>query len=236
MNDIRDSKRLSVTADIRAKPAAKRRASGAGDETKPGKREENKQRKLARIAKAAKQVLSKKGFEAATMQEIAKLAGVATGTLFLYADNKRDMAYLATADDFGRALDEAGSVPTDATYIDQIVACWRPYFVMHNANPEMAKIILSEFLFFAGKQARRHGEGVAGMKAEALRRALRCQQRGELVSTVPAVEIADLSYYLFQGVVRRWVQTGAIDVNEGLAMFHRALSLGLSGLKVQPAR
>lgn len=225
-----------MISDEKTKPLPRRRSPASAEEAKPGKREENKQRKLAKIAKAAKQVFSKKGFDAATMQEIAKLAGVATGTLFLYADNKRDIAYLATADDFALAVRSASLVTTDEPYVDQIVDCWRPYFVMHNANPEMAKIILSEFLFFAGKQARRHGEGVVGMKSEAHRRALICQQRGELIGTVLPTEIADLAYYLFQGVVRRWVQAGAIDVNEGLAMFHRTLSLGLAGLTVQPAR
>jgi AcrR family transcriptional regulator len=224
-----------VVAEIKVKPVARRRASAGTDEAKPGKREENKQRKLAKIAKAAKQVFSKKGFDVATMQEIAKLAGVATGTLFLYADNKRDIAYLAMADDFNQAVVVASTLPTNEAYVDQIVACWRPYFVMHNANPETAKIILSEFLFFAGKQARRHGEGVVAMKTEATRRAVLCQQRGELTGTVPAAEIADLAYYLFQGVVRRWVQSGAIDVSEGLAMFHRALALGLAGLMLKPA-
>ncbi len=224
-----------MVAEIKVKPAARRRVSTGTDEAKPGKREENKQRKLAKIAKAAKQVFSKKGFDVATMQEIAKLAGVATGTLFLYADNKRDIAYLAMADDFNQAVVVASTLPTHEAYVDQIVACWRPYFAMHNANPEMAKIILSEFLFFAGKQARRHGEGVVAMKTEATRRAVLCQQRGELTGTVLAAEIADLAYYLFQGVVRRWVQGGAIDVSEGLAMFHRALSLGLAGLMVKPA-
>lgn len=227
---------MSDVGTLKPKPVARSKAAGNMAEAKPGKREENKQRKLAKIAKAAKQVFSKKGFDAATMQEIAKLAGVATGTLFLYADNKRDIAYLATADDFAEAVMEAALVPTSEAYVDQVVDCWRPYFVMHNANPEMAKIILSEFLFFAGKQARRHGEGVVAMKTEATRRALLCQKRGELVGTVPATEIADLAYYMFQGVVRRWVQGGAIDVNEGLALFHRALSLGLGGLMVQPAR
>lgn len=236
MNAVRDSIDRDMISDEKTKPLPRRRSPASADDARPGKREENKQRKLAKIAKAAKQVFSKKGFDAATMQEIAKLAGVATGTLFLYADNKRDIAYLATADDFAVAVQDAMKVTTDEPYVEQIVDCWRPYFAMHNANPEMAKIILSEFLFFAGKQARRHGEGVVAMKTEAHRRAVICQQRGELVGTVLPAEIADLAYYLFQGVVRRWVQGGAIDVNEGLAMFHRALSLGLAGLMVQPAR
>lgn len=219
-----------------SKPRASRRRAeiAEAEEARPGRREENKQRKLARIAKAARQVFSKKGFDSATMQEIAKLAGVATGTLFLYADNKRDIAYLAMADDFAAAVRSAMEQPTDKPYADQIVACWRPYFVIHNANPEMAKIILSEFLFFAGKQARRHGEGVVAMKTEATRRAELAQKRGELVGTVPPSEIGELAYYVFQGVVRRWVQTGAIDVEEGLGMFHRFLSIALAGLIKQP--
>lgn len=224
-----------MISDGKAKAITKRRsANGAADDIRPGKREENKQRKLARIAKSAKQVFSKKGFDATTMQEIAKLAGVATGTLFLYADNKRDIAYLASAEDFVVAMRLAQEVPPDLPIVNQLVTCWRPYFIIHHANPEMAKIILSEFLFFAGKQARRHGEGVVAMKTEAARRVGLSQQRGETTRFVQAAEVADLVYYVFQGVLRRWVQTGAIDVEEGVAMFERALSLALSGLLERP--
>ncbi|MHA6692493.1 TetR/AcrR family transcriptional regulator [Devosia sp. A449] len=214
---------------------ASRRDDPEVREPKLGKREENKLRKLAKIAKAAKQVLSKKGFEAATMQDIAKVAGVGIGTLFLYADNKRDLAFLAAAEDFAITLGEARKVPTTEPFVDQVVDCVHQNFVLHHKNPEMAKIILTEFLFFTGKQARQYGGGIVAMKEETTRRVQLCQARGELVNTVPAAEIADITYYLFQGVVRRWVQGGAIHVGEGLAAYHRALTLTLTGLMVRSA-
>jgi len=218
--------------DVASDPKPARRSPGQRTAPeRPGRREENKHRKLTRIAKAAKQVLATKGFDAATMQAIAKLAGVATGTLFLYADNKRDLAYLAIADDFAAAAAACELVPTDLPFVEQIVAFWQPYFVMYNANPEMAKIILSEFLFVSGKQARPHGEGVLQGKAEIARRAQLCQQRGELDAALSTTDIADLTYYIYQGVVRRWVQAGALNVNDALNLFRQALELALAGAR-----
>ncbi|WP_164901859.1 TetR/AcrR family transcriptional regulator [Neorhizobium lilium] len=227
---------MAVPGKVSKPSVSQRAAPKLLSEEAVGKRDGNKQKKLAKIAKAAKQVFTKKGFEDATMQEIAKLAGVATGTLFLYADNKRDIAFLASAEDFASAIRSFSETPVDGAFVDQMIACYRPYFIMHNANPEMAKIILSEFLFFVGKQARRHGEGAIAMKTEAIRRAVHAQRIGELIGTVPAPEIGDLVYYIFQGVIRRWVQTGAVDVEEGLGMFHRSLSLGLAGMMAKPAQ
>jgi AcrR family transcriptional regulator len=221
---------MAVSPKTSRSSSPQRSAAKTSPEAPTGKRDGNKQKKLTKIAKAAKQVFTKKGFEDATMQEIAKLAGVATGTLFLYADNKRDIAFLASAEDFADAVSRFNETPVDGPIVDQLVECYRPYFVMHNANPEMAKIILSEFLFFVGKQARRHGEQANALKTEATRRAVHAQRTGELIATGSAPEIGDLVYYIYQGVVRRWVQTGAIDVGEGVAMFRRTLTLGLAGL------
>jgi AcrR family transcriptional regulator len=43
------------------------------------------------ILKAAMEVFTRKGFEAATVPEIARLAGVAAGTIYLYYPSKREL-------------------------------------------------------------------------------------------------------------------------------------------------
>ena len=43
------------------------------------------------ILKAAMAVFTRKGFEAATVPEIARQAGIATGTIYLYYPNKREL-------------------------------------------------------------------------------------------------------------------------------------------------
>src|ERR1700733_10378271 len=57
----------------------------------PGLRERKKLDKSKRIKAAAKAVFREKGYTQATMREVSDLAGVAAGTLFLYARDKRDL-------------------------------------------------------------------------------------------------------------------------------------------------
>ena len=62
--------------------------------TKMPDRETRKKQILAKrqeqILKAAMEVFSRKGYAAATIPEIARLAGIAAGTIYLYYPSKRD--------------------------------------------------------------------------------------------------------------------------------------------------
>lgn len=76
----------SRTASSRAgssAPKGKRGGRGAGDRGGPDKRE--------RILRAAIRVFARKGFYATRVSEIAKAAGVADGTIYLYFENKDDV-------------------------------------------------------------------------------------------------------------------------------------------------
>jgi len=54
-------------------------------------RAEQKQQKTARIIEAAVKVFAKKGFYQAKVTDVAKAAGVADGTIYLYFKNKDDL-------------------------------------------------------------------------------------------------------------------------------------------------
>src|SRR5690606_1419696 len=155
-------------------------ADGPESPARLSRREANKRKKLDKIARAARQVFTKNGFDATTMQQIARTAGVAVGTLFLYADNKRDLAYVATLADFQQAREKGAQVPDTLPLVDQIVQIFLPYFEIHNANPEMAKIVLGEFNFNLGLQARQHAEGIAITKTSLARRIRIKQESGEV--------------------------------------------------------
>lgn len=199
--------------------------------TPMGKREANKRKKLDKIARAAKLVFTKNGYDATTMQQIAKMAGVAVGTLFLYAANKRDLAYVATQDDFKMAREKAFEVPETLPLTDQIEQIFLPYFEIHNANSEMAKIVLGEFNFNLGIQARQHAEGIAMTKLLLARRVTIRQQAGEIDPTINPDEIATIFYFLYQGVVREWVRSGAISAEGGARTLRRAIETVVDGMR-----
>ena len=63
------------------------------------RREANKHDKLLRFRRAARDIFVRKGFKGATLLAIAAAAGVAFGTLFLYAKDKQDLLLLLTLRD-----------------------------------------------------------------------------------------------------------------------------------------
>ena len=79
-----------------------------------GLRERNKRDKWTRIQRAARAIFSRDGFDAATLRAIAARAGVATGTLFLYARDKRALLFLVFQDESRRIFAEARA-DADAT-------------------------------------------------------------------------------------------------------------------------
>src|SRR5262249_11085492 len=82
----------------------KRRRWGASARVKEQRREENEARAL-RILDAASRVFVRRGVENATMEMIAREAGVAVGTIYLHFAS-RDEVYLSLRAEFGRRLAE----------------------------------------------------------------------------------------------------------------------------------
>jgi len=62
--------------------------------------------RCAEILEAARKVFARKGFEKATMDEIAEAAGVAKGTVYLYFESKRDVYLEALRRGFAGLTDE----------------------------------------------------------------------------------------------------------------------------------
>ena len=70
--------------------------------------------KRAQILKAAGEIFTRKGFEAATIPEIARAARVAAGTIYLYFPNKRELFIAMVKDTIITAplLNLIGKIPT----------------------------------------------------------------------------------------------------------------------------
>lgn len=92
---------------------------------------EQKKEKELEIIQAATRVLSQRG-DALTMDEVAKEAGLAKGTLFLYYKHKEDMilaVFSAMAESLGRTLGEiaAAKLPPGET-LKKTVRCLLEHF------------------------------------------------------------------------------------------------------------
>src|SRR5262249_5958564 len=91
-----------------------------------GRRELNKEDKLRRIKQAARKLFVANGFDDASTRQIATRAGVALGTLFLYAANKRDLLFLAVNDELEDvALRATAVVRREATFLENLLTAFR---------------------------------------------------------------------------------------------------------------
>src|SRR4051812_7538168 len=73
-----------------------------------GRRAANKLDKLNRIKAAARELFVSRGYDEATVREIAAQAGVGLGTLFTYSRNKRDLLFLVGNDSLDSVATRAG--------------------------------------------------------------------------------------------------------------------------------
>jgi AcrR family transcriptional regulator len=102
--------------------------------------------RMAELVAAARKVFSERGFHNATMEEIAQLAGVAKGTIYLYYPSKQaaywaamEQGILGMLEATRRSMEAAGSVEAK---IRTFMECKIGYF---EQKRDFFKIYFSEF-------------------------------------------------------------------------------------------
>jgi AcrR family transcriptional regulator len=202
-----------------------------------GQREKNKHEKLQRIRDTARELFIEKGYDETTTREIAIRAAVGIGTVFTYAENKRDLLFLVANDDLAEvtAKAEAG-VREDASLLENLLGIFRHHYRFFAKQPELSRLLLREMTFYdSGRQADRFREtrernirlvgDVVRMAAE--RRTIRIDDEPEFAGWV--------AFCIFQVELRRWLRNEDQKLNAGLARLERALRLCISGWGAKPA-
>lgn len=198
-----------------------------------GLRERNKLDKLRRIKAAARALFIARGFDDATVREIAKRADVGMGTVFLYADDKRDLLFLVANDELEAALDKsARSFRPDADVLANLMRAFRPHYAYFATQPTLSRYTLREMMFYdAGKQAQRFQatrERLTGLLA---RIAEAGQAGGTLDRCADPQLVGWIAFCIYQVEIRRWLMSKRPELRTGLAWLEKALALFLSGAK-----
>ncbi|MEV8148580.1 helix-turn-helix domain-containing protein [Arthrobacter sp. NPDC080073] len=113
-----------------------------------GRRERNKQEKLARITAAAYQLFSEHGVNEVTTQQIADAADVGTGTLFFYAKTKAELLLLVHNAAFAEAIDlGVAAARRETDPLLGIMAIVRPIIERNRVQVENGRAYLRELVF-----------------------------------------------------------------------------------------
>lgn len=171
-------------------------------------REQNKQRTFERIKQVAQHLFEQKGYEETTTRELAEVAGVGTGTLFLYVKDKAELLLLVYAD----ALEETianvfATLTEDMSLLDALVHIFSAFFRLYQLNPGNARAFLKELLFQAGRgkyhqQFAEQNEKFVEQVADLVRHA---QERGEIRQDVNPRLAASSFFALYFSAVTAWL-------------------------------
>ncbi len=206
------------------------RATGTTAAAGLGARERGKQEKLARLTAAARRLFYEQGFDGATTQQIASLAGVATGTLFLYAPTKEDLLILVFVDEIGEVLDEAlRSLPADGV-AERLNHLFQRMLSYHTRDMDLSRRMMKSLVFVANDQTR----GPAFAITETILRAIADlvadgQAGGAIRSDVDPAEAAGYLFAVYMNAAAR-LFSGMGDLGEVRGFLERGIRLQIEGL------
>ena len=195
-------------------------------------REEKKLETRERIRRAAAELFTRNGYGAATMRQIAERAHVGLGTLFNYAEDKRDLVFLIFNQELSTITDVALAAPRpEQPIVEQLLAVFQVHYGWLAANPVLARILLQELTFYSsGKQAATfHGirkrliDGIEALIEKA-------QKSREIQSREKPEVIARAIFFLYSASLRWWIAAPQPDPDKGIAELRRLLRLQFEGL------
>ncbi|WP_158501703.1 TetR/AcrR family transcriptional regulator [Vitiosangium sp. GDMCC 1.1324] len=196
----------------------------------PGLRERNKQEKLERIRKAARELFTKKGFAETTTREIAERAGVGTGTLFLYARTKEELLLLVLAERVVAVQEERfGTLPREAPLLEQLLHIFEGFFRFYAKEPELARMFIRELLFMEPGPMGERLQMERAFAARLTALVAAAQERGEVAPDVDLEMTGFNLFSLYLTTLMTWL-SGALGPGDSWrTMLERALALQLRG-------
>jgi AcrR family transcriptional regulator len=201
-----------------------------------GRRERNKADKWDRILHAATKLFRERGFEGTTTVEIARAAGIGTGTLFLYAPTKAHLLVAVFREEVGRAWDDAfDGVDDERPLLDQLCQAFFAVIDYHERDPGLGRAFL-RVVPTVSDDAR---EGVRDFMRNFLHRLdtffETARQQGRLATDVSTSALAASVYALFSFHIQRRF-FGHTDGAQCRADLGVAFELQLRGLVPDRAR
>ena len=197
-----------------------------------GQRERNKLDKLRRIKDAARELFVAKGFDDTTTREIAVRAGVGIGTIFVYAQNKRDLLFLIANEELEKVTERAeASVKASASLMQNLLSVAGLHYEFFAQQPALSRLVLREMVFYeTGAQAgrfQRTRERLITLFGHSVELAL---AQKTVFSSEPSQFVGWTIFAVFQVELRRWLSMDEPELSTGLKALERALKLVITGL------
>ena len=172
-------------------------------------RETQRQDKRARILEAAVRVFADRGFFNATVAEIARAAGVADGTIYLYFKSKDDLLLRVFDEKMTELLAEAQAVLAEEK---SAPARLKRFITLHFAlvekNPDLASVLIVELrqsAQFLKAADRAKLAAYVDLIAEVVRAG---QEKGEIIQTISPATVKRAIFGALDELALGWLLSG----------------------------
>ena len=193
--------------------------------------EETKRATRKRILDCARELFSTQGFGRASTRDIARAAGIATGTLFNYFATKEAIAMTLVAEALHEGQDEyRNKARQDATLEEDLFGFIAPQLRKLKPHRDYLEPVLERALSpLALASASPDGEELRVAHLDALAGILRKHGRAE-----PAPATLHLYWTLFAGVLAFWTRDSSRHQEDTLALLDQALRMFVPCLAADP--
>jgi AcrR family transcriptional regulator len=194
-------------------------------------REEKKESKRRRILEAGRELFAVQGFEETTTRQLASQAGVANGTLFLYARDKVDLLLMLFIDDLRTTMEtgfrEHGSA---LPFVEQCVGIYSGFFRLYARNPRLGLRFVQETLFATGDRGDDYNRLNYDFAAALVERVTHAQARGELRGDIEPHRVAIASFAHYAIIVFEWLKLPEPSVEAAATELRDALGMLVEGV------
>jgi AcrR family transcriptional regulator len=196
-----------------------------------GLRAHHKRDKRERLRAAAWYLFTTVGYAETTTRAIAERAGIATGTLFLYARDKTDLLFLVFEERLREAVEDGfRTLPADATMNEQVLHLFERLFAMYGESASVARQFVKELPGADGPNADR----VNGLTLAFLQRVAgiveRAQERGEVRKSALPLLVAQTIFAVYYMSLMTWL-TGFNSLETALdPLLRSTMDLLMEGL------
>ncbi|HVU00849.1 MAG TPA: TetR/AcrR family transcriptional regulator [Polyangiaceae bacterium] len=171
-----------------------------------GLRERNKRDKRERLRAAAWELFTTIGYEATTTRAIAERAGIAAGTVFLYAKDKPDLLFLVFEERLARVTDEAfRTLPRGLSFTEEILHVFRSVFVMYSESVDVGRQFVKELPGADGPNAERVNALTVVFLQRVAALVEKAMERGEIRRDVAPLLAAQAIFALYFMALLSWL-------------------------------
>jgi AcrR family transcriptional regulator len=194
------------------------------------KREDNKLRKRQRILAAARHQFAAHGFAETTIRSIAAEAGVAIGTVLLYAESKHALLNDVWREATVPILEAALEAAEGKALIDGANSLFEPLLRAYALDPALARVVIKELPWLEGRAAEQHAPDLRRLMAALARLVASEREHAPGGEVEPLLGASVLFAIYYASCLELVVPSGTGDIERVLGNLRARVELVARGL------